>query len=223
MGTDEATDDNSTIANEFGGDIIFDNFTLDVVDERGEDNNIIIAYKKNITGVEMQTDDLDIITDVVPVGKDVDGNALLLPEYHIQSPHFNNYPHPYVNTTDVDVQVVEPETDSDGNVSNADDVMTTEQCYTKMREAVAYMYNSQKVDQLNFTLTVNFIQLENTLEYENYLNLQRVKQVGDYVTINHEPLGLALKGRVNKIVWDCLNLNKKTKKPKIKEIEIEFF
>lgn len=222
MGNDEATDDNSTIANEFGGDIIFDNFTIDVVDQRGEDNNIIIAYKKNITGVEMQVDDMDIITDIIPVGKDVEGNPLLLPEYHIQSSYFNNYPHPYVSTTDVDIQVVEPETDEDGVVSNADDVMTIEQCYTKMREAAAYMYNSQKVDQLNFTLTVNFVQLENTLEYENYTSLQRVKQVGDYVTIKHGPLGLNLKGRVNKIVWDCLNLNKKTKKPKIKEIEIGF-
>lgn len=91
MGTEE-----NTIINRYGGEVIFNNFELNVIDHRGHDNGVVISYGKNITGIEETIDDMDLTTCIIPKGKD----ELLLPEYQIESKYINNYEKIYYKEVD---------------------------------------------------------------------------------------------------------------------------
>ena len=62
------------------------------------------------------------------------------------------------------------------------------------------MFTEDKVDQITFNYTVDFVELGKTEEYKNYAVLETV-HIGDTVTVRHKKLNLDLQGRVNKIAY----------------------
>ena len=185
-------DDENTIINRYGGEIIYNNFELNMVDHRGSDKGVVISYGKNITGIEETVDDTELATSIIPVGKD----NLLLPEYQIDSPYINNYEKIYYKTVDFNnIGIAEPKEDDPG--------VTREQALQKLRDAVALMYDVNKVDMLNFNYKVNFIQLSKTEEYKNYAILEDV-ELGDTVAIKHLKMNIDLEGRIIKTKYNVL-------------------
>jgi phage minor structural protein len=187
VGTDE-----NTIISRYGGEIIYNNFELNIVDHRGSDNGVVISYGKNITGVEETIDDTDLATCIIPEGKD----ELLLPEYQIESPYINNYEKIHFKKVELNnIGIVEPKDDDPG--------VTREQALQKLRDAVAYMYATDKVDIPSFNYKVNFMQLSKTEEYKNYAILEDVA-LGDTVTIKHLKMNIDLEGRIIKTKYNVL-------------------
>lgn len=185
-------DEENTIINRYGGEIIYNNFELNMVDHRGRDNGVVISYGKNITGIEETVDDTELATSIIPVGKD----NLLLPEYQIDSPYINNYEKIYYKTVDFNnIGIAEPKDDDPG--------VTREQALQQLRDAVALMYDTNKVDMLNFNYKVNFIQLSKSEEYKNYAILEDV-ELGDTVAIKHLKMNIDLDGRVIKTKYNVL-------------------
>lgn len=187
VGTDE-----NTIISRYGGEIIYNNFELNIIDHRGSDNGVVISYGKNITGVEETIDDTDLATCIIPEGKD----ELLLPEYQIESPYINNYEKIHFKKAELNnIGIVEPKDDDPG--------VTREQALQKLRDAVAYMYATDKVDIPSFNYKVNFMQLSKTEEYKNYAILEDVA-LGDTVTIKHLKMNIDLEGRIIKTKYNVL-------------------
>lgn len=197
IGTDE-----NTLINRYGGEIEYNNFNIKVLNQRGNDNGILISYGKNITGIEESLDDSELITSIIPEGQ----NGLLLPEYKIDSPYLNNYEKVFFKKVDIGVGVVEKSEDNVG--------VTREEALQKMRDAVALMYSKEHVDLINANYRINFISLAKTEEYKNYSVLENVA-MGDTVTIKHTKLGLDLKARVFKTIYNVL-------RDKLEEIELGF-
>lgn len=185
-------DDENTIINRYGGEIIYNNFELNMIDHRGSDKGVVISYGKNITGIEETVDDTELATSIIPVGKD----NLLLPEYQIDSQYINNYEKIYYKTVDFNnIGIAEAKDDDPG--------VTREQALQQLRDAVALMYDVNKVDMLNFNYKVNFIQLSKTEEYKNYAILEDV-ELGDTVAIKHLKMNIDLEGRVIKTKYNVL-------------------
>lgn len=187
VGTDE-----NTIISRYGGEVIYNNFELNIIDHRGVDNGVVISYGKNITGIEETIDDTDLATCIIPEGKD----GLLLPEYQIESPYINNYEKIHFKKVELNnIGIVEPKDDDPG--------VTREQALKKLRDAVAYMYATDKVDIPSFNYKVNFMQLSKTEEYKNYAILEDVA-LGDTVTIKHLKMNIDLEGRIIKTKYNVL-------------------
>ncbi len=51
----------------WGGELERDNFTIKMLQQRGEDRGYRIKYKKNLTGVEFSKDDSSVITRLRPI------------------------------------------------------------------------------------------------------------------------------------------------------------
>ena len=49
-----------------GAEILRDNTNLHVLNRRGHDNDVVIEYRKNLTGLEVEEDTTDLVTRIMP-------------------------------------------------------------------------------------------------------------------------------------------------------------
>ena len=176
----------------YGGELRFNNLDIECYDKIGSDNGVLIAYGKNITGIEEIIDDTELVTSVVPVG----GDDLLLPEYCINSQYINNYEKIYFQKVEFsDIKVVESDKPSE--------VVTREQAIVRLRDAANLLFTDQKADLVSCSYTINFEELSHFDYYKDYSQLESVN-MGDTVTIKHSKLNINLVARVREIVYDIL-------------------
>jgi len=181
--------DENSILSEYGGEFIIDNDTIDIVDSRGSDNGVVIEYGKNLSSINEKINNVDLATVLIPKSGDY-----RLPEYSIESPLVNNYEKKYYKEVSLNLDIW------DGDGEKGENQATEEEAYTIMRETCNKMFTDDKVDQMTFNYTVDFIELSKTEEYKNYAILETVN-LGDTVTVRHKKLNLDLQGRVNKISY----------------------
>lgn len=215
------TDDN-TIVNRYGGEYQFDNFTIKAVDQLGEDNGVVIAHGKNILGIEEKIDDSELITRIIPSYTkpyyERDDTVTLLPEYCVDSPKINNYSKVYHSHINFSELGIERPTDEEGREQDFD----TETVIERLRILSKEMFEVQKVDEIFFSYSIDFVELSKTEEYKNYKILETVS-LGDVVTIQSRKLGLDLVGRVQEYTYDAIadrytDIRIGTSKPNITDI-----
>lgn len=161
----------------YGGELVRDNFLIKYLGSRGLDRGVLVAYGKNIQGIEETLDTSGICTRLMPIGKD----GLLLPEKYINSPYIGNYPYPKIKVQEFS----EMETEATLRIAGA-----------------AYMVNA-KIDIPQFNYKIDFLELSKTEEYKNYAVLERV-YLGDTVTVKHSRLSIDLKAKVIKTTKNIL-------------------
>lgn len=171
------------IINTWGGEIVRDNFTIKLLQSRGLDRGVLVAYGKNIKEIDETLDIDSICTRLMPKGRD----GLLLPEKYIDSSYINNYSHPKIKIQEFDIGI-----DEEKGITES---MAIEQ----LREAAINYMKNNKIDIPEFNYKIDFIELSKTEEYKNYAVLERV-YLGDTVTIKHSKLNINLKAKVIKIV-----------------------
>lgn len=190
-----------SILSAYAGEVIYNNFELNIVDKRGEDNGVLISYGKNITGITEDIDDMDLVTAVIMESSDnvyLPGN-----EYVIQSPRSGQYEKIFFKHVKLD------------DVSLVDDSEEAmEIVYEQLREGAKHLFEVDKVDVPSFNYTVNFIQLSKTEEYKDYAILETT-HLGDTVIVRHEKMNIDLEGRVIKRKYNVLT-------DKLEEVEIGF-
>lgn len=179
----------NSIISEYGGEFIVDNDLLDIVDQRVEDNGVVIEYGKNISSIKEVIDITDLATVLVPRSGDY-----YLPEYCIESSNVSKYEKRYFKEVDLNLNIW------DGTDTKKDEQITLQEAYTIMRNTCTKMFTKDKVDQLTFNYSIDFIELSKTEEYKYYKILESVK-LGDIVYVKHKKLNLDLQGRVNKITY----------------------
>ena len=169
--------------------LVRDNYDIFVLQNTEINRGVTISYGKNLLGVKSNVNDEAAITRLIPVGKDANGNPMYLPEVYVDSQHINEYP--TVRAIPFDVQ--------DAAVTAE---MTTEQAYTKMREACAAEF-AAGCDLIDIDIDVDFIHLGDTEEYKQYKNLEQVF-LYDTVTVKHGKLGLLYKTQVIGYTFDAV-------------------
>ncbi|NFO31064.1 endopeptidase [Clostridium botulinum] len=192
----------NTVINRYGGEVYFDNFEVNIVDFIGEDKGINVTYAKNIIGATMTLEDKDLITEIVPLGKD----GLMLPEKSIKSSNFNSN-NPFTRIVEFsNIGVVEAETDSEGNITNADEIVTKEQAYKLLRQACLDKFNKEHVNQVSFNLDLDFVELTDCINFgdNDYSNIDSRVAIGDIINVNIKPFEIVEKGRVYKIKRDAI-------------------
>ncbi|NFE59105.1 MULTISPECIES: phage tail spike protein [Clostridium] len=195
-------DKDNTVVNRYGGELEFNNFEVNIVNSSGEDKGINVTYAKNITGATMTLEDTDLITEIVPLGKD----GLMLPEKSIKSSNFNSN-NPFTRIVEFsNIGVVEAETDSEGNITNADEIVTKEQAYKLLRQACLDKFNKEHVNQVSFNLDLDFVELTDCINFgdNDYSNMDSRVAIGDTINVNIKPFGIVEKGRVYKIKRDAI-------------------
>ncbi|NFL34478.1 endopeptidase [Clostridium botulinum] len=192
----------NTIKNRYGGELVPDNFMVDFVNKRGKDTGIKVTYAKNITGAEATFEDIDLITEIIPVGS----NGLMIPEKSIKASNFDDN-NPYTRVIEFsNIGVVEAQKDNDGNITNEDEVCTEQQAIEKLRKACLDKFNIEHINEINFNLNLNFIELCDCINFEgnDYADINSRVAIGDTIDVNIKPFGVIQKGRIFKLTRDAI-------------------
>lgn len=174
-----------SILDVYGGEYEFDNFTIKLHAARGADNGVKIAYGKNLIDL---SDDLDIstvYTALQPYVTDADGNIITLTEKILETSSVSSYGYHRVKTMDFTEFFGENETINESAL-----------------RAKAYQYmNANPIDTPSQSITIDFVPLYQTKEYESIANLERIS-LCDLVTVEHALLGITVKAKCVKTVYD---------------------
>lgn len=184
------SDDESSFLSIWGGEIYRSNFDIHMLKSIGQDNGVMIAYRKNLLGLDIQTNIDETTTRAIPVGQAESGDPLYLNEMLVDSDKINLYPFPLINRFEFnDLRV-------------GTEGVTAYNVFDKMKERIKEMYaNGLDVPKVN--AKVDFILLSKTLEYADYKVLEDV-QLGDIVTVRHDSYGINMKAKCISYIYNCL-------------------
>ena len=176
-----------TIIERWGGHLVRDNFTIKIMSSIGQDNGVVVRYAKNLKNIQVTYNWDNVVTKLMPVGKD----GLLLDEQYVYSTI--QYDIPYTKTISFDQSTIEQDDYlySDGtpnvnayNQALIDDLTTQAQNYV----------DNNCIPQVNYTLNAN---------------LEKISDVGDTVEVIDERLGINISTNIIAFDYDCI-LNKYT-------------
>lgn len=166
--------DNDSIITKFGGEILRDNFSVQVLPSIGIDRGVSIRYGKNLKGLTVDEDVSEVVTRIFPFGKDgLKGTVA-------DSSYISSYPYPKT-----------------AKIEN------TECTTTAQLAAYAQELFDSGIDLPKINIQVDFQLLSKTAEYKNYAVLEDV-QLGDVVTVINNKIGFHKKAKVISYRWDCL-------------------
>lgn len=176
-----------SILDSYGGEYRFDNYRISLLNQRGSDDGVLIAYGKNLIDLRQEEEITNTYTSIYPYSlvRNEDGTETLLtlPEYYVDSEHVDNYARRKI----LPVNFTEEEIETESALRN--------RAERYIRE------NSVGVPKVN--LKVRFVDLAKTLDYKH---LQLVENIDlcDWVTVYFEKLGVRQRAKVIKVVWDVL-------------------
>ena len=181
------------LVSKYSAELARDWYDVFLVKRVGNDTDVSIRERKNLTGISYDVDETDVVTRIMPTGKDADGNILYLPELYIDSPNLNAYTHP--KWIHLPVSEAKEVTDGDEPKSKA-------QCYTEMRKAAQAEFDAG-CDLPTVTLKVDFINCSDAEEYKQYAALTDIF-LGDSVRVVARRIGVEVSMRMTQYTYDCL-------------------
>lgn len=180
-----------------GARIIRDNYDVYILPDEVMDRGMEIRHRKNLLGAVLTMDVSGVVTRIRPVGKDKDGNRLLITENNgwVESANKGLYP----TSRDAEIEY-------DVSVSTAKDAQFKNNAAARAElKRLAQQDFADGMDAAAVSLDIDFVQLENTAEYAVYASLltvflyDTVKTIAAYI-------GISATLRVNGYLFDCLLL-----------------
>lgn len=176
-----------SILDVYGGEYEFDNYTVRLHKNRGENRGVSIRYGKNLTDIQQEQNCSSVATGVYPYWfGDVSGVSELveLPEKIITAPGTYDF---------VKIKIL----DLSGSF---DSKPTIEQLRTYTETYV----NESKIGIPDVSLTVSFVQLDQSEEYKHMHLLERVS-LFDTVNVEFPALNVSATAKAVKMVHDILS------------------
>ena len=181
------------LVNKYGAELSRDWYDVFLVKRVGNDTDVSIREKKNLTGISYDVDETDVVTRIMPTGEDADGNVLYLPELYLDSPNLSVYTHPKW----IHLPVSEAKEVTDG-----DEPKSKTQCYAEMRKAAQAEFDAG-CDLPTVTLKVDFVNCSDAEEYKQYAALTDIF-LGDSVRVVARRIGVEVSMRMTQYTYDCL-------------------
>lgn len=177
-----------------------DNWDLFVMEKTSPDNGFRIRYGNNLLGVNWKIGSDQLVTRIVPVAKDENGETLYVSDNSkfVDSQYISNYPVIRMERLKVNGQVGKDdgtETDTDWTVSTL---------RAEMLKQAQARYSVDKCDELRHEITIDFVRLGDTEEYKQFKNLQNIRMY-DTVIAEDPRIDLSVSVQVVEIEFDAIN------------------
>lgn len=178
--------------NRWGGEVLRRGYTLTINDRIGSDRGVEIRSKKNLTGFEANTNIDNVVTRIRAVGYNgIDAGVF------IDSPLINKYS--AVKTKEIkyeDVKVKDENNPDEG-------FDTLQEAQAELIRRAKLEFSENHIDELRADYKINFVYLEQTEEYKNYVQAERV-YLGDTVSVYEETHNININVRVINKKYDVL-------------------
>lgn len=172
----------SVVIERWGGHLIRDNYNVEIRENIGEDRGVVLSYAKNIKSIKATENWDNVVTKLLPVGKD----GLLLPTTWIEETDLYDIPYTKVVSFSQD-DISEDDYKTDGVLD--ENAYKTALLNDLEAQAKEYL-NTYKVPQVNYTLSAN---------------IQNVSDIGDTIHVKHPKCKIDLVTNVIAIEYDCIS------------------
>lgn len=190
-------DPSSGIVAKFDAALKRNNWDIYILKKLDTDRGFYIRYGVNAKGIHWDRDASEVITRIVPVAKDENGNDFYLENLYVDSTLINAYPKIRMQQLNVSGQVGK----DDG--SGTDTAWTEATLRAEMAAKAQEKFDNEKVDQEKVTVTVDLIMLGDTAEYPEVKRLEQVAMY-DIVHAVNSRIGLDVVLRVTEIECDAI-------------------
>ena len=171
-----------TVVDRWGGHLVRDNFDIQIRTQIGQDNGVTVQYKKNLKEITCEENWDNVVTQLLPVGKDglllnaIDSEAEIFVYSEVQ------YDLPYTKTVSFTQDAI--------NQEDYSSELAYQQALVSdlMMQALEYV-EANSVPQVNYTLKAN---------------LEKITDVGDTVEVIDDRLGISMLTNVIKYDYDCI-------------------
>ena len=173
-----------SILDVYGGEYEFDNFTVKLYTNRGQDNGVTIRYGKNLIDLEQERNISNVYTGVYPYWVDNEGLSLVTCEPEIVNAE-GEFGFEKILIVDFSQEFQEAPTPE------------------QLKERAERYIKDNKIGVPSVSITTNFVALDQTVEYAGLRLLEKC-DLCDTVTVQFEKLGVNVKAKIIKIVTDVL-------------------
>ncbi|MBE5970810.1 MAG: hypothetical protein E7242_11325 [Lachnospiraceae bacterium] len=176
-----------TVLERWGGHLDRDNFTIGIRASMGQDNGVTVRYAKNLKDITCTENWDNVVTKLLPVGKDgillnaLDEQASIYVESDI------SYDLPYCKTVSF-TQDINQE-DYQTEEGEADPVAYTNALVEDLYNQAQVFLTENCKPQINYTLKAN---------------LEKITDIGDTVQVIDERLGIDIVTSVISFEYDCI-------------------
>ena len=171
-----------TIIDRWGGHLVRDNWSVKLLAAIGVDNGVTIEYKKNLQELTAEYDFSNVVTKLLPVGK----NGILLEELYVYSALQYDVPYTKVVTFNQDHIVEDDYKDAEGNIN--------QEAYNEALEADLQSQAQNYVNTYCLPL----------INYSLKGNPEKVTDIGDIINVKDERLGVNITTEVISYEFDAI-------------------
>ena len=188
-------DDENSFINRWGGERMYDNFTVIINDRLGGDYGACAEFGRNMTGIEADISIDDVVTRIIPVS--YNGHTLEGEEQWIDSPIIGSYANPRVAVIKFeDVKLLEDCQEGEEGFS------TLELLREELKRRCTKEYENG-LDKPKVNYKVDLVEVANTEDYKDYKKLTTIG-IGDDVLIKDRKLKINVTARCIRLVYDCI-------------------
>ena len=177
-----------TVQERWGGHFIRDNFSIGLRSEIGVDSDVVVRYRKNIQDITCEENWDDVVTKLLPVGKDGILLNKLDPNRSIYLTSTQKYDVPFTKTVSFNQDNISEEDFTDEEGVSDEVAYYTALIEDLERQGEEYLLENS-VPKISYTLKAN---------------LDTITDIGDKIRVIHEPLNLSLTASVIAYDYNCI-------------------
>lgn len=188
-------DNENSFTNRWGGERMYDNFTVIINDRLGGDYGACAEFGRNMTGIEADISIDDVVTRIIPVS--YNGHTLEGEEPWIDSPLIGSYANPRTAVIKFeDVKLLEDCQEGEEGFS------TLELLREELKRRCTKEYENG-LDKPKVNYKVDLVEVANTEDYKDYKKLTIIG-IGDDVLTKDRKLKINVTARCIRLVYDCI-------------------
>lgn len=188
-------DDENSFINRWGGERMYDNFTVIINDRLGGDYGACAEFGRNMTGIEADISIDDVVTRIIPIS--YNGHTLEGEEPWIDSPLIGSYANPRAAVIKFeDVKLLEDCQEGEEGFS------TLELLREELKRRCTKEYENG-LDKPKVNYKVDLVEVANTEDYKDYKKLTTIG-IGDDVLTKDRKLKVNVTARCIRLVYDCI-------------------
>ena len=172
----------NVVLERWGGHLVRDNFNIQIRSQIGQDNGVVVRYAKNLKDITCEENWDNVVTKLLPVGKD----GLLIDGLYMSSGIQYDIPYTKTVSFNQDHILQENYVDEEGNFD--EDTYNEALMQDLLTQANNYL-QINSIPQVNYTLRAN---------------LEKISDIGDTIDVYDERLGINITTNLIAYDYDCI-------------------
>ena len=178
-----------TVLERWGGHLVRNNWNIGIYDEIGQDNGVTIRYAKNLKEISATYNWDEVVTKLMPVGKD----GILLndldPSVSVYLESGKQYAIPFTKTISFEQDEIVEEDYIDEDTGEVDELAYKTALIDDLTDKANEYLAEHSTPSVNYTLNAN---------------VEKISDIGDTVEVIDENLGINLMTNIISFDYDCI-------------------